>query len=96
MDEALNEDTKLKLRQLMINSKNFLKNLYLSNSLSSKEIVSFAKDFEINILIKILFFIVQGEIPVKKNHYEFLVRTKKKTFLEKKLSSKAKLNSVKF
>jgi hypothetical protein len=90
----MNDDKKLRLREGMIKEKLFLKNLYLGNPLSNKSTLSFATEFQLNVLIRVLFFIVSGQIPLKKIHYERLIKSKKRRVLHERLSNFDKLKNL--
>ena len=92
----MNEDKKLRLREFLIKEKLFLKSLFLGNPLSNRTSLSFATKFQLNLLIRVLFYIVRGEIPLKKKHYENLTKSRKRRLLHSKLSSIKKLNEVIF
>lgn len=76
----MKDETKIQLRKCMLRDKAFLKSLYLSNALSNKTTLSFAQRQELLTLIKVLFFLSRGEIPLKRGHYKNLVRSKKTNF----------------
>lgn len=77
----MKDETKIQLRKCMLRDKAFLKSLYLSNSLSNKTTLSFAQRTEILTLIKVLFFLARGEIPLKRAHYKNLIKSKKTNVL---------------
>lgn len=90
----MNDDKKLRLRECMIKEKLFLKNLYLGNPLSNRRTLSFATPFQLNVLINIFYYIVIGEIPLKKNHFEKLVKSKKRRVMHNRLNSYKKFLKV--
>lgn len=79
----MKDETKIQLRQLMLRDKSFLKSLYLSNSLSNKTTLAFSSRSQILTLIKVLFWLARGEIPIKKIHYENFVKSKKRNLLHR-------------
>lgn len=79
----MRDETKIQLKQFMLRDKSFLKSLYLSNPLSNKTTLSFSPRSQLITLIKVLFYITRGEIPLKKVHYEKLVKSKKRDILHK-------------
>lgn len=79
----MKDETKIQLRKCMLRDKAFLKSLYLSNSLSNKTTLSFAPKKELLTLIKVLFFLARGEIPLKRGHYKNLIKSKKTNVLTK-------------
>lgn len=90
----LSDDIKLKWRECLIRDKNFLKTLYCSNSLSNKNSLGLATEDEISTLLKVLFSIVKGDIPIKRIHYDTLIKSKKARLLHSKLSTFTKLKKV--
>ena len=91
----MRDETKIQLNQCMIRDKTFLKSLYLSNPVSNRTTLAFAQKKELLTLIKVLFFLARGEIPIKKVHYQDLIKSKKRDFLHKISSiSEAKKVSI--
>lgn len=78
----MRDETKIQLRSCMIRDKSFLKSLYLSNPLSNRTTLAFAQRKELLTLIKVLFFMARGEIPLKKIHYSNLIKSKKRNILQ--------------
>jgi len=77
------------LRPLLHRDKTFLKELYESDSIvKSKRIINFATDSELNTLWKYLHYLSNGEIKIKKEHFEKVkethIRFLKKNFEPKK------------
>ena len=91
----MNEDKKLRLRECMIKEKLFLKSLYLGNPLSNRTCLSFATELQLNVLIRVLYNIVRGQIPIKKVHFEKLTKSRKRRVLQDRLQDVKKLNEVK-
>ena len=90
----MNDDKKLRLRECMIKEKLFLKNLYLGNPLSNRRTLSFSTPLQLNILINIFYYIVIGEIPLKKNHFEKLGKSKKRRIMHNRLNTHKKFLKV--
>lgn len=88
-------DRKMSWRECLLRDKSFLKSLYCSNALSNKTTLGFATRDELSTLLKVLYCLVKGEIPIKKIHYESLIRSKKAKLLHSRLSSMTKLKQVK-
>lgn len=62
-------------KPLLDRDKVFLEELYCSNSASnSKRILNFASDNKLNTLIKLLHFISNGEIKLKREHFDKIPR----------------------
>ena len=71
------------MKQLLQRDKQFLKELYESESVSkSKRIINFASDGELNTLCKYLHFLSNGDIKIKKHNFEAV--SKKQMFLIRK------------
>jgi hypothetical protein len=79
----MRDETKIQLNQCMIRDKSFLKSLYLSNPVSNRTTLAFAQKRELLTLIKVLFFMSRGEIPIKKVHYQNLIKSKKRDALHR-------------
>lgn len=90
----MDEDKKLRLREIFIKEKLFLKKLYLGNPLSNRTALSFATNLQLNVLIRILYHIVRGNIPMKKSHFETLIKSKKRRVLHDRLTNFKKLKEV--
>lgn len=90
----MNQDRKLRLREFMIKEKSFLKNLYSGNPLYNRNILAFATQFQLNVLIRVLYNIVTAQIPLKKVHYQNLIKSKKRRVLENRLCNLKKLKEV--
>ena len=90
----MDEDKKLRLREIFIKEKLFLKKLYLGNPLSNRTALSFATILQLNVLIRILYHIVRGNIPMKKCHFETLIKSKKRRVLHDRLTNFKKLIEV--
>lgn len=83
---------KADLRNLMLNEKKLLKTLYEPALYKNKkQILMKSNENQLDVIIYILYFIVEGEIPLKKNHFETLKANKKLSFINSHLNSNAKL-----
>jgi len=61
------------MKPLLLRDKEFLKSLYESQSLSkTKNILNFASDAKLNTLIKFLHMVSNGQIKIKKEHFNKL------------------------
>ena len=78
----------------MIFNKSFLAELYESNNLSARKILSRASDSQIKLLIYILHFICVGEIPLSAEAFESLSKAKKSRFINTKFKEKAKVKRL--
>lgn len=72
------------LRQLFLRHKLFLKNLYEGQALTNSNTLSFASDTSLNVIIRVLHLIANGEIPMRKDDFEVLKKAKKFLFLRRK------------
>jgi len=82
----------LELRQLLIDNKPFLKNLYeLSSMQQKKHFLLSSSEKECDVLLQILYAITQGEIPITKSKFEILKSSKKLHLLNNKFESEVKL-----
>lgn len=90
----MNDDKKLRLREFMIKEKTFLKTLYLGNPLSNRSTLTFATQFQLNVLIRVLYNIVTGQISLKRKHFEHLTKSKKRRVLENGLCNVKKLKEM--
>lgn len=83
------------LRNLLLQNKQFLKDLYESEVKSNtKHLLLHSSNEQLNILLNILYYITQGEIPIKKHNYKALQESKKLNLLHKHFDSNLKLNAV--
>lgn len=83
----MNDDKKLRIREFMLQEKSFLKSLYIGNPLSNRTSLSFATNLQLNLLIRVLSYVVRGYIPMKKVHFEALTKSKKRGLLQSRLSN---------
>ena len=77
------------LRLLFLKNKQFLKNLYEGQSLINNNIISFASDNALNVLVRVLHLIVNGTIPMRKNDFDAVKKSKKFGSLRKNFESKS-------
>jgi len=76
------------VKALLLRDKGFLKSLYESSStLSANNTLTSASDVKLNTLIKFIHLVANGEIKIKKNHYDALNKKQMKT-IERHLESK--------
>lgn len=90
----MNDDKKLQLRECMIKEKQFLKSLFVGNPLSNRSTLSFATNFQLNVLIRVMYYVVRGQIPMKRVHFESLTKTKKRGVLNSRLSTSKSLKQL--
>lgn len=85
----------LELRNLMLQNKPFLRALFESQQAkNTKKLLLESSEEQANLLIRILFFITQGEIPIKKQNFEILEESKKLLLLHKHFQTELKLNKL--
>ena len=76
----------------MQRDKGFLKQLYEGqNTSSNNRILTFASDIKLNTLIKLLHFISNGEIKIKRRNFEIIQKNKKLALIRKHVEKKAAL-----
>ena len=75
------------MKQYLIRDKSFLLELYSSpNALNTKRLINFASDTKLVTLIKLLHFLANGEIPMKKGNFDAIVANKRLIFIKKELN----------
>lgn len=85
--------SKNELRQILLKNRDFFHSLFQSNSNAEKRSLLLKSSVEqVDTLIKILFYIVQGEIPLKKSNFEALQKFNKLSVLHEKFNTLKKLN----
>lgn len=85
---------KEQMKSLLLRDKEFLKSLYESNSSSkTKNVLSFASDQKLNTLLKFIHLVANGEIKVKKEHFESLTSRHLLT-IRKHIESKSSLKKI--
>ena len=77
------------LRQLFLRHKLFLKNLYEGQSLTNINTIGFASDTALNVLVRLLHLIANGEIPMRSVDFDLLKKSKRLVFLRSKFESNA-------
>lgn len=88
----MNEDN---LKLLLIRDKVFLKQLYSGpNVVKNKSILLSAENSELNTLLYYLHFVANGKIPITKNNFQALKKSKKLTFIQKKIEKDADLSKL--
>ena len=84
--QAMNKDS---LKTLMVRDKDFLKELYQSQSaVRAKQILQFSSDSKLKTLLLYLHFVANGEIKIKKQNFEKLENRHLK-MIKKRFESKA-------
>lgn len=77
------------VKSLMLRDKQFLKELYSGpNPLKNKRVLKSASDTELVTLVKVLHYIVIGQIKILKEHFENLKAKKKLKLLRNKFEKK--------
>lgn len=82
------------MKALLIRDKDFLVSLYASkSSAQAKHILAVTSDSKINTLIKFIHFLANGEIKVKKEHFDALTNAHMKS-VKKHFESKASVQRL--
>jgi hypothetical protein len=79
---------KVYLRQCMLRDKGFFSNLYQSNNKENKKTLHFSDDRQLNILIKVVYLIVNGEIAISSQNFELVKKSKRVVFMKKHFGKK--------
>ena len=80
------------LRNYLQRDKVFLRQLYEGqNASTNNRILTFASDTKLNTLIKLLHFISNGEIKIKRRNFEIIQANKKLALIRKNVEKKAAL-----
>jgi hypothetical protein len=79
---------KVYLRQCMLRDKGFFSSLYQGESKGNKKILQFSDDRQMNILIKVIYLIVNGEIAISSKNFELIKKSKRIVFLKKSFGKK--------
>lgn len=88
------EESQLKLKQLMLLNKEFLKQCFLLNIYQVKKHLAAAKNQQLKLLATIIHNVSNGTIELAKSKYRVITNKKKLNFILKTFSSKRALNSV--
>ncbi len=81
------------LKKLMIENKLYLRSLFKENIYKKKkQILLLSDEKQIDLILNILFYVVQGDIPLKKIYFEKLKDNKKLHFINRTLNSQEKLD----
>ena len=88
----MNKET---LKSYLIRDKVFLRELYEGeNRLKNNRILTFASDSKLNTLIRLLHFIANGEITIKRAHFDVIQSNKKISKIKKFVEKKAAVNRL--
>ena len=78
------------VRNLLIRDKTFLRELYEGPSkVYNNRILNFATDSKLDTLLKLLHFLANGEIPMKKNNFEVVQSHKKLAYIKRHVEKKS-------
>ena len=66
-----------KLRRDMLKNKTFLLTLYKENRQKSKSQLNIAREFQLNLVLRILHFIANGDIDIRRVHYQRLKQARR-------------------
>ena len=78
----------------MIFNKEFLAELYESNKLTARKILMIASDAQIKLLLYLLHFIANGDIPLSQESHDSISKAKKARFILTKFRDKAKVKKL--
>ena len=78
------------MRDLLLNEKSFLKQLYTLNTYQNKTLINGADNQSLNTIIKILHLILNNEIPILVEDVTILKKSKKFGLLQKKIKGSDK------
>lgn len=82
------------MKSLLLRDKEFLRELYESNNLyRTKKLLENASDAKLNTLIRYFHFISNGEISIKKHHFELLSK-KQLNLIRKNFEKKSSLTNL--
>ena len=88
----MNKET---FKNYLVRDKGFLKSLYEGdNRLKNNRILNFASDTKLNTLIRLLHFIANGEIKIKKCNFDVIQSHKKINFIKRNVEKKAALQRL--
>ena len=88
------DESQLKLKQLMLLNKEFLKQCFLQNIYQVKKHLVSSKNQQLKLLATIIHLVSNGSILLAKSKYNIIKSKKKLNFILKTFSSKKALNSV--
>ena len=82
-------------RNYLIRDKGFLRNLYEGQSrIRNNQILNVASDSKLNTLIRLLHFISNGEIKIKREHFEDIRDHRKLNILKRNVEKNSTLNRL--
>ena len=85
----MNQDV---MKSYLIRDRAFLRELYEGASKTvNNRILNFACDVKLNTLIRLLHFIANGEITIKKSNFELITSARKLSFIKKHVEKKVLL-----
>ena len=88
----MNKET---FKSYLIRDKGFLKSLYEGQSRQrNNQILNVASDTKLNTLIRLLHFISNGEIKIKRENFEIIQEHRKLSLLKRHVEKKAALNRL--
>ena len=82
-------------KNYLIRDKTFLRELYEGESVvKNNRILNFASDTKLNTLLRLLHFISNGEIQIKRVNFEIIQNNKKLSIIKKAVEKKAALKRL--
>ena len=86
---------RLTFKNYLIRDKGFLRDLFEGQSkIRNNQILNVACDTKLNTLIKLLHFIANGEIKIKREHFEDIREHRKLNILKRNVEKKSALNRL--
>ena len=83
------------MKSFLIRDKNFLRQLYDSPSKTvNNRILTFAADIKLNTLIRLLHFISNGEITIKKSNFDIINSAGKLRFIKRNVEKKCLVKTL--
>ena len=83
------------MKSYLIRDKAFLRELYEGPSKTfNNRILNFGSDVKLNTLIRLLHFISNGEIPIKKANFEIINSARKLSFIKRHVEKKSAVSRL--
>ena len=93
--KELSKMNKEVMKNYLIRDKAFLRELYEGESVvKNNRILNFASDTKLNTLLRLLHFISNGEIQIKRVNFEIIQNNKKLSIIKKAVEKKAALKRL--
>jgi hypothetical protein len=93
MSDEVGEE-KIALRKWLLEEKSFLCDLSGSHRLRVRHILNLASTEQLKLLVHVLYHLTNGEMPLKKQHFEDIIRSKKLNILKQEFGTKKLIDSL--